>query len=72
MIYSHCLEVDIVLYNYRVHCCIDHSSLSHRSKNKWKHVRGRSDKYLAYERKTKILEKWRFISQHSLLLARYT
>ncbi|EFN86973.1 Epidermal retinal dehydrogenase 2, partial [Harpegnathos saltator] len=31
-----------------------------------------SDKYLAYKRKTKILEKWRFISQHSLLLARYT
>ena len=35
-------------------------------------VQGRSDKYLAYKRKTKILEKWRFISQHSLLLARYT
>jgi len=36
------------------------------------YIRGRSDKYLAYKRKTKILEKWRFISQHSLLLARYT
>ena len=35
-------------------------------------IRGRSDKYLAYKRKTKILEKWRFISQHSLLLAQYT
>ena len=35
-------------------------------------IRGRSDKYLAYKRETKILEKWRFISQHSLLLARYT
>ncbi len=31
------------------------------------HLRGRSDKYLAYEWKTKILEKWRFISQQSLL-----
>ncbi len=30
-------------------------------------LRGRSDKYLAYKWKTKILEKWRFISQHSLL-----
>ncbi len=29
-------------------------------------LRGRSDKYLAYKWKTKILEKWRFISQHSL------
>ena len=36
------------------------------------YIRGRSDKNLAYRRKTKILEKWRFISQHSLLLARYT
>ena len=35
-------------------------------------IRGWSDKYLAYKRKTKILEKLRFISQHSLLLARYT
>ena len=35
-------------------------------------VRGRSDKYAAYKRKTKILEKWRFISQHNILLARYT
>ena len=35
-------------------------------------IRRRSDKYLAYKRKTKILEKWRFISQHSLLLVRYT
>ena len=35
-------------------------------------TRGRSDKYLAYKRKTKILEKWRFISQDSLLLAGYT
>ena len=34
------------------------------------YIRERSDKYLAYK-KTKILEKWRFISQHSLLLARY-
>ena len=32
-------------------------------------VRGRSNKYLAYKGKTKILEKWRFISQHNLLLA---
>ena len=29
-------------------------------------IRGRSDKYLAYKRKTKILEKRHFISQHSL------
>ena len=36
------------------------------------YVRGRSDQYLAYKRKTKILGKWRFISQHSLLLAQYT
>ena len=36
------------------------------------HVRGRSDKYLDHKRKTKILEKWRFISQYNLLLARYT
>ena len=36
------------------------------------YIRGRSDKHLAYKRKTKILEKWRFISQHSLILARYT
>ena len=28
--------------------------------------------YLAHKRKTKILEKWGFISQYSLLLARYT
>ena len=35
-------------------------------------IRGRSDKYLVYKRKTKILEKRRFISQHSLLLAWYT
>ena len=35
-------------------------------------IRGRSDKYLAYKRRMKILKKWRFISQHSLLLARYT
>ena len=33
---------------------------------------GRSDKYSAYTRKTKILEKWRFISRQSLVLARYT
>ena len=33
-------------------------------------VRGRSDKYLACKRKTKVLEKWRFISQHSFVLAR--
>jgi len=39
--------------------------------DKWQ-VRGWSDKYLASKRKTKILEKWRFISQHNLLLARYT
>ncbi len=30
-------------------------------------IRGWSDEYLAYKWKTKILEKWRFISQHSLL-----
>ncbi len=30
-------------------------------------IRGRSDKYLVYKWKTKILEKWRFISQHSRL-----
>ena len=35
-------------------------------------IRERSDKYLAYKRKTKIFEKWRFIYQRSLLLARYT
>jgi len=35
-------------------------------------LRGWSDKYLASKRKTKILEKWQFISQHNLLLARYT
>ena len=29
------------------------------------HIRGRSNKYLAYKRKTKILEKWWFISQQS-------
>ena len=43
-----------------------------QSKDKKLNIWGRSDKYLAYKRKTKILEKWRFISQHSLLLARYT
>ena len=32
-------------------------------------LRGRSDKYLAYKRKTKILEKWRFISQDSLIFS---
>ena len=32
------------------------------------YIRGRSDKYLVHKRKTEILEKWRFISQHSLLL----
>jgi len=37
-----------------------------------KYIRGWSDKYLASKRTTKILEKWRFISQHNLLLARYT
>ena len=31
-----------------------------------------SDKYIAYKRKINILEKWWFISQHSLLSARYT
>ena len=38
------------------------------------YLRGWSDKYLAYKKKkkTKILEKWWFISQDSLLLARYT
>ena len=30
------------------------------------------DKYLVYKGRTKILEKWRFISQHILLLVRYT
>jgi len=35
-------------------------------------LRGWSDKYLASKRKTKILEKWWIISQHNLLLARYT
>ena len=35
-------------------------------------IRGRSDKFLAYKRKTKILEHSRFISQQSLLLVRCT
>jgi len=35
-------------------------------------LRGWSDKYLASKRKTKILEMWRFIYQHNLLVARYT
>jgi len=35
-------------------------------------IREWSEKYLASKRKTKMLEKWRFISQHNLPLARYT
>jgi len=35
-------------------------------------ILGWSDKYSASKRKTKILKKWQFISQHNLLLARYT
>lgn len=35
-------------------------------------VREWSDRYLAYKRNIKFLEKWRFISQHSLLLPRHT
>jgi len=35
-------------------------------------VRGWSDKYLASKRKTKIVGKLRFISQHNLPSARYT
>ena len=36
------------------------------------YIRGPSDMYLDYKRKPKIFEKWRFISQHSLFLVRYT
>ena len=32
------------------------------------YIQGWSDLYLAYKRKTKILEKWRFISQHTFYL----
>lgn len=32
----------------------------------------RADKYLSHKWKTKIVEKWRFIVQHCLLLVRYT
>ena len=53
-----------------ISCC---STWMHAIRLSFQHfIRGRPDKYLAYKRKTKILELWRFISQHSLLLARYT
>ncbi len=41
--------------------------LQRLSSLKYYDVRGRSDKYLAYKWKTKILEKWQFISEHNLL-----
>jgi len=43
-----------------------------RTVERLREIRGWSDKYLASKRKTKILEKWRFISQNNLLLVRYT
>lgn len=33
------------------------------------YIRGRSDKYLAYEKGKKILEKLQFISEHRIILA---
>ena len=55
-------------------CCVQQTQINIKINTKiiWHDVRGRSDKYLVHKRNTKNLEKWRFISQHSLLLARYT
>ena len=67
---THCVHFLICSFMQRIKCTLWFTNVHLYT---WLTIiRGRSDKYLAYKRKTNILEKWRFISQHSLLSARYT